>query len=81
MQIADMPNALVQETRSRIPSGFDRRMGHYLAALAFCIQVFIFVDERSHSVSDTLYGIFPYWAPAFLLWLWIANSKSARVGR
>ena len=52
-----------------------------LLALAFCIQVFIFVDGRSHSVSDTLYGIFPYWAPAFLLWLWIANSKSARVGR
>ena len=26
---------------------------------AFCIQVFLAVDRHSHSVSDTLYGIFP----------------------
>jgi hypothetical protein len=47
-----------------------------LLALAFCIQIFVFVDRHSHSVSDTLYGIFPYWAPTFLLWLWIASCTS-----
>ncbi len=47
-----------------------------LVALAFCAQIFWFVDGRSHSVSDTLYGIFPYWVPTFLLWAWIASQKS-----
>ena len=45
-------------------------------ALAFCIHVFLFVDARSHSVSDTFYGIFPYWVPSFLLWIWIASRTS-----
>ena len=45
-------------------------------AFGFCVQVFLFVDGKSHSVSDTLYGIFPYWVPTFLLWLWIASRKS-----
>ena len=44
-----------------------------LLALAFCVHIFLFVDGRSHSVSDTFYGVFPYWVPAFLLWLWIAG--------
>ena len=43
---------------------------------AFCLQVFAFVDGRSHSVSDTLYGVFPYWVPTFLLWAWIAGRTS-----
>jgi len=47
-----------------------------VAPAAFCIHIFLFVDARSHSVSDTLYGIFPYWVPTFLLWLWIANRTS-----
>jgi hypothetical protein len=46
-------------------------------AVAFCIHIFLFVDGRSHSVSDTLYGIFPYWIPTFLLWSWIAGRTSA----
>ena len=46
------------------------------AAAAFCVQVFLFVDGRSHSVSDTLYGVFPFWAPTFLLWAWIAERTS-----
>jgi hypothetical protein len=49
--------------------------------LAFCIQIFLFVDGRSHSVSDTFYGVFPYWAPAGLLWLWIAWRTSKRNSR
>ena len=32
-------------------------------AIAFCAQIFWFVDSRSHSVTDTLYGIFPFWVP------------------
>ena len=47
------------------------------AAVAFCLHVFLFVDGRSHSVSDTLYGVFPYWVPTFLLWIWIASMTSA----
>ena len=30
-----------------------------LLGLAFSVQVFLFIDSHSHSVSDTLYGIFP----------------------
>ncbi len=51
------------------------------AGLAFCVQVFLAIDRNSHSVSDTLYGIFPYWAPSLLFWLWIAGrtSQSAQI--
>jgi hypothetical protein len=51
-----------------------------LACAAFCVQVFLAVDARSHSVSDTLYGVFPFWVPTFLLWAWIAGRTSARPG-
>ena len=44
--------------------------------LAFCAQVFLAIDRRSHSVSDTLYGIFPFWVPTFLLWAWLAAQLS-----
>ena len=47
-----------------------------LLTLAFCVQVFLAVDHRSHSVSDTLYGIFPYVVPSFLVLLWIASKTS-----
>ena len=42
----------------------------------FCAQVFRAVDLHSHSVSDTLYGIFPFWVPAIGVWLWIASKNS-----
>ena len=45
--------------------------------LMFCAQVFVAVDRHSHSVSDTLYGVFPYVAPAFLLLSWLASRTSA----
>jgi hypothetical protein len=45
-------------------------------ALVFCIQVFIAVDRNSHSVSDTLYGIFPFVVPTFLLLVWIASRTT-----
>lgn len=50
-----------------------------LILLAFCINIFIFVDSQSHSASDTLYGIFPYIIPAFLLFVWIGAKKSKQI--
>jgi hypothetical protein len=50
-----------------------------LLGLAFCVQVFVAVDRKSHSVSDTLYGVFPFFAGAFLLLDWIAARTSARI--
>ncbi|MGA2247391.1 MAG: hypothetical protein ABSH48_20570 [Verrucomicrobiota bacterium] len=47
-----------------------------LALLAFCVEVFRAVDRHSHSASDTLYGVFPYFACAFLLFEWIAGRTS-----
>ena len=47
-----------------------------LLAIVFCLQVFLAVDRHSHSVSDTLYGIFPYFACCFLLLNWIAGHTS-----
>ena len=47
-------------------------------ALAFCVQVFTAIDRHSHSVSDTLYGIFPYFVSCFLLLNWVAQNSSER---
>jgi hypothetical protein len=44
--------------------------------LVFCWQVFRAIDRHSHSASDTLYGIFPYFVCATGLLNWIA-SKTA----
>jgi hypothetical protein len=41
--------------------------------LLFCITVFYAVDRQSHSASDTLYGVFPYFACTFLLLDWVAR--------
>jgi len=49
-----------------------------LATLAFCVQVFVAIDRHSHSVSDTLYGIFPFWVSALLLLAWIADRTGGR---
>jgi hypothetical protein len=45
-------------------------------ALAFCAQVFWAIDRRSHSVTDTLYGVFPFFVCTFLLLAWIATHTS-----
>jgi len=44
-----------------------------IAAAAFCINVFLAIDRHSHSVSDTLYGVFPYFVCTFLLVDWVAG--------
>jgi hypothetical protein len=46
------------------------------AALVFCAWNFRAVDARSHSVSDTLIGVFPYAAPALLALYVIAMRTS-----
>ena len=51
-----------------------------ITAALFCAGVFIVVDGRSHSVSDTLYGVFPYWTLTAVLYLWIASKRSAPAG-
>jgi hypothetical protein len=52
-----------------------------LLALAFCVQVFVAVDRHSHSVSDTLYGIFPYVVPCLMLLNWLASKTSGTASR
>ena len=47
-------------------------------AIAFCVQVFIAIDRHSHSVSDTLYGVFPYFVCTFLLMEWLASRTSGK---
>jgi hypothetical protein len=44
-----------------------------VGALAFCVQVFLAVDRHSHSVSDTLYGVYPFIIPTLLLLDWVAS--------
>ncbi|HXY13894.1 MAG TPA: hypothetical protein VEI26_05285 [Terriglobales bacterium] len=49
-----------------------------VVTLLFCLQVFVAVDRHSHSVSDTLYGIFPYFVPAFGILGWVASRSSPK---
>jgi hypothetical protein len=48
----------------------------FVAAAVFCVNVFLAVDRHSHSVSDTLYGVFPFFVCAFLLVDWIGQRTS-----
>lgn len=49
-----------------------------LSTEIFCLQVFFVVDQESHYVSDTLYGIFPYFVPSLMLLKWIPSKTSGR---
>jgi hypothetical protein len=55
-----------------IPSSFPGAIVTLLAVL-FCATVFVVVDRHAHSVSDTLYGIFLFFACAFLLVDWMGT--------
>ena len=46
----------------------------YLLTIAFCATVFIAANRHAHSVSDFLYGIFPYFVSAFTILFWIAGN-------
>ena len=47
-----------------------------LVTILLCVQVFIAVDARSHSVSDTFYGVFPYIIAYLVVAGWIASNTS-----
>ena len=48
----------------------------YLLAVLFCITVFRGVDRHAHSVSDTLYGVFPFFICTFLMLDWLGRKTS-----
>ena len=48
----------------------------WLLAAIFCVTVLTAVDRHSHSVSDTLYGVFPFFVCTFLLLDWIGRRTS-----
>jgi hypothetical protein len=50
----------------------------WLLAIVFCWTVFRAVDRHSHSASDTLYGVFPFFACTFLLLDWIGGRMSEK---
>ena len=45
-------------------------------AILFCLTVFQAVDRHSHSVSDTLYSVFPFFVCTFLMIDWIGGRTS-----
>lgn len=47
-----------------------------LGFMTFVVHIFMVVDRQSHSITDTLYGIFPYVVPAFLLAQWVAAANA-----
>lgn len=48
--------------------------GVFFAALAFMVQTFIAIDQHSASVSDTLYGWYPFAVSTFLGYHWLAGN-------
>jgi hypothetical protein len=54
-------------------------VGLTMLGAVFCAQVFVAVDRHSHSVSDTLYGIFPYFVPCLVLLHWVASKTSGTI--
>jgi len=48
------------------------------ATVVFCAQVLVATDRHSHSASDTMYGVFPYFVPALGILGWIASHTSPR---
>ena len=51
-----------------------------LLPLALCLNVFIAVDRHSHSATDTLYGVYPFFMTTFLLWSWVADRTAGERG-
>lgn len=51
----------------------------YMLTIGFCIIVFMAVDSHSHSNTDTLYGIFPYFVSAVSCLFWVASNTCEKV--
>ena len=47
-----------------------------LVLVIFNFPVFLAVDSASHSISDTLYGVFPYLIGSLSVYYFIASRKS-----
>lgn len=47
-----------------------------LAALTFCVHTTFAVNQHVNSVSDLLYGIFPFVVPTILAWERIAAKTT-----
>ena len=52
----------------------------FATAIAFCGTVFVAIDRHSHSASDTLYGVFPYFVCTFLVLDWVGRRSIENVG-
>jgi len=67
---------LIQPYRTAAPAALVLA----LPAAIFTATCFVAIDRHSHSISDTLYGIYPFWGTTFLLWDWLvrrlAEAKS-----
>lgn len=50
----------------------------YIPFIAWLIMTFVAVDRGSHSVSDTLIGIVPFWVSAAVILHWIASHTSKK---
>ncbi len=64
---------MVLPYRMVLHSDFRSRSNSLGFAVIFCATVFVAVDRHSHSVSDTLYGIFPFFVCTFLLFDWVGS--------
>ena len=51
----------------------------WLIAALFCLTVFRAADRHSHSASDTLYAVFPFFVCTFLLVDWVGGRTAERV--
>lgn len=49
----------------------------YVLAVLFCVTVFRAIDRHSHSVRDTLYGVFPFFVCTFLLLDWLGRKTGS----
>lgn len=73
-------NDLVQALGMALSARCIARWLALLLTVLFCLQVFGAIDRHSHSASDTLYGIFPFWVSAWTILGWIASRTSAKQG-
>ncbi len=45
-----------------------------LLAFLFCLYVFYVVDQDTPTITDTIFGSFPYWVSAAGILFWIASK-------
>lgn len=49
-----------------------------VAAVLFSLHIAVIIDATSHSVSDTLYGTFPFVVSTAAVWYWVALNTSKK---